>query len=183
MIEANNIYKLLKNKKKGCHVFSCMHKTIFTRESVVILFVIRLYRTCEDGDVPCLERPNLVFCYFFFRKHYLKFPPGVLDRHFENLLQCDSRLFELSRKPFPTLDSPYFHQSCIFEHPQYLLSFNGQSPHIYHGLDSSHSHMSPPLFPAQQLLSPPQVQSHQMQVQLPSFSFKDLSSPDSGKLL
>ncbi|KAH9755513.1 ATP-dependent DNA helicase [Citrus sinensis] len=114
-----------------------------------------------------------------FRKHYLKFPPGVLDRHFEKLLQCDSRLFELSRKPFPTLDSPYFHQSCIFEHPQYLLSFNGQSPQIYHGLHSSHSHMSPPLFPAQQFLSPPQVQSHQMQVQPPSFSFKDLSSPDS----
>lgn len=155
----------------------------FSRESLLWYYLLLDYIVLVKMATCLALRPNLVFCYFFFRKHYLKFPPGVLDRHFEKLLQCDSRLFELSRKPFPTLDSPYFHQSCIFEHPQYLLSFNGQSPHIYHGLDSSHSHMSPPLFPAQQFLSPRQVQSHQMQVQPPSFSFKDLSSPDSGKLL
>ncbi|KAL1564407.1 hypothetical protein AAHA92_06756 [Salvia divinorum] len=43
-----------------------------------------------------------------WRRHYVSFPPGVLDRHYEKLLQCDPRLRALSEKPFPSHDSPYF---------------------------------------------------------------------------
>ncbi|GFP80345.1 hypothetical protein PHJA_000177900 [Phtheirospermum japonicum] len=43
-----------------------------------------------------------------WRRHYVRFPPGVLDKHYERLLQCDQRLFALSQKPFPSHESPYF---------------------------------------------------------------------------
>uniref|UniRef100_A0A7N0VJ48 TRF2/HOY1 PH-like domain-containing protein n=1 Tax=Kalanchoe fedtschenkoi TaxID=63787 RepID=A0A7N0VJ48_KALFE len=50
------------------------------------------------------------------RRHYVTFPPGTLDRHYKKLLQCDKRLSELSQRPFPTLNSPYFpsHYSDCF---------------------------------------------------------------------
>lgn len=41
----------------------------------------------------------------------ITFPPGILDKHYEKLLQCDQRLFNLSQKPFPTLNSPYFNSN------------------------------------------------------------------------
>ncbi|XVF31461.1 hypothetical protein REPUB_Repub16aG0148000 [Reevesia pubescens] len=43
-----------------------------------------------------------------FRRHHIEFPPGALDRPLEKLLRCDSRLFQLSRQVYPTLQSPYF---------------------------------------------------------------------------
>ncbi|KAJ4956498.1 hypothetical protein NE237_013281 [Protea cynaroides] len=43
-----------------------------------------------------------------YRRHYVEFPEGTLERHYEKLLQCDSRLLLLSKKPFPALNSPYF---------------------------------------------------------------------------
>ncbi|KAJ8747543.1 hypothetical protein K2173_013078 [Erythroxylum novogranatense] len=43
------------------------------------------------------------------RSHYLVFPPGSLDKHYEKLLQCDDRLFELTKKAFPSMPwSPTF---------------------------------------------------------------------------
>lgn len=50
----------------------------------------------------------------------ITFPPGILDKHYEKLLQCDQRLFNLSQKPFPTLSSPYFNSNNFCgrsEHP------------------------------------------------------------------
>lgn len=38
----------------------------------------------------------------------MTFPPGTLERHYNKLLQCDMRLSELSQRPFPSLESPYF---------------------------------------------------------------------------
>ncbi|KAL1535047.1 hypothetical protein AAHA92_31147 [Salvia divinorum] len=43
-----------------------------------------------------------------WRMHYLRFPPGVLDKHFEKLLQSDPRLCALTKRPFPSHDSPFF---------------------------------------------------------------------------
>ncbi|KDP23381.1 hypothetical protein JCGZ_23214 [Jatropha curcas] len=43
-----------------------------------------------------------------YRRHYLQFPPGSFDKHYEKLLKCDQRLYELCHKPFPSLQSPYF---------------------------------------------------------------------------
>uniref|UniRef100_A0A2P2JC09 Uncharacterized protein MANES_06G031800 n=1 Tax=Rhizophora mucronata TaxID=61149 RepID=A0A2P2JC09_RHIMU len=52
------------------------------------------------------------------RKHFLQCPQGLLNRHFEKLIQCDLRLNFLSRQPEITLDSPFFDQRpSIFEDP------------------------------------------------------------------
>ncbi|CAN6724530.1 unnamed protein product [Malus baccata var. baccata] len=42
------------------------------------------------------------------RRHYVQFPPGALDQHYEKLIQCESRFLEMSRRPFPSQKSPYF---------------------------------------------------------------------------
>ncbi|KAK8589197.1 hypothetical protein V6N13_088059 [Hibiscus sabdariffa] len=58
-----------------------------------------------------------------YRRHYLEFPPGVLDRPLHNLLNYDSRLSTLSRQGFPVLDSPFF-TNQRFGH--FSLDFGGQ---------------------------------------------------------
>ncbi|PIN06096.1 hypothetical protein CDL12_21362 [Handroanthus impetiginosus] len=42
------------------------------------------------------------------KQHYIECAPGVLNRHYEKLIQCDMRLSILSRQPEIVLDSPYF---------------------------------------------------------------------------
>ncbi|KAK9715579.1 hypothetical protein RND81_06G174500 [Saponaria officinalis] len=42
------------------------------------------------------------------RKHFLQIPNGLLNKHFEKLIQCDVRLNYLSQQPEITLESPYF---------------------------------------------------------------------------
>ncbi|KAI3770468.1 hypothetical protein L6452_01602 [Arctium lappa] len=47
------------------------------------------------------------------RRQKVEFLPGVLDKHFEKLLQCDSRLLRLSQQPFPIHNSPYFPNTYV----------------------------------------------------------------------
>ncbi|XP_038716518.1 uncharacterized protein LOC120009862 isoform X2 [Tripterygium wilfordii] len=66
-----------------------------------------------------------------YRRHRLVFPPGCLDKHYEKLLSCDERLFELSQKPFPSSNSPYFRsnslrQSSLFENNN---AYGGEMKH------------------------------------------------------
>ncbi|CAI9293548.1 unnamed protein product [Lactuca saligna] len=42
------------------------------------------------------------------RQHFLQCAQGVLDKHFEKLIQCDARLNILSQQPGIVLDFPYF---------------------------------------------------------------------------
>ncbi|KAK1549441.1 hypothetical protein Q3G72_002180 [Acer saccharum] len=42
------------------------------------------------------------------RQHFMQCPQGLLNKHFEKLIQCDMRLNFLSRQPEIILDSPYF---------------------------------------------------------------------------
>ncbi|GMH13783.1 hypothetical protein Nepgr_015624 [Nepenthes gracilis] len=42
------------------------------------------------------------------RQHFLQVPHGLLNKHFEKLIDCDMRLNFLSRQPEISLDSPYF---------------------------------------------------------------------------
>ncbi|XP_010526305.1 PREDICTED: uncharacterized protein LOC104803910 [Tarenaya hassleriana] len=52
------------------------------------------------------------------RQHFLQCPQGLLNKHFEKLIQCDHRLFHLSRQPEIIVDSPYFEaRQSIFEDP------------------------------------------------------------------
>ncbi|MCL7037619.1 hypothetical protein MKW94_016072 [Papaver nudicaule] len=43
-----------------------------------------------------------------FRRHKLQFPQGTLQKHYERLLKLDNGLSLLSKKPFPSLESPFF---------------------------------------------------------------------------
>ncbi|KAK4595377.1 hypothetical protein RGQ29_013724 [Quercus rubra] len=65
-----------------------------------------------------------------YRLHYLEFPPGTLDKHYEKLLQCDPNLLKLSQRPFPSLSSPYFHTDCYNGRKEFSLDFyrHGQLP-------------------------------------------------------
>uniref|UniRef100_A0A7C9E191 TRF2/HOY1 PH-like domain-containing protein n=1 Tax=Opuntia streptacantha TaxID=393608 RepID=A0A7C9E191_OPUST len=52
------------------------------------------------------------------RKHFLQVPHGLLNKHFEKLIQCDTRLNFLSRQPETTLECPYFEsQPCAADNP------------------------------------------------------------------
>ncbi|OMP09509.1 hypothetical protein COLO4_05402 [Corchorus olitorius] len=52
------------------------------------------------------------------RQHFLQCPQGLLNKHFEKLIQCDMRLNCLSRQPEIILDSPYFDsRPSVFEDP------------------------------------------------------------------
>ncbi|XP_010417153.1 PREDICTED: uncharacterized protein LOC104702928 [Camelina sativa] len=74
------------------------------------------------------------------RKHFLQCPPGILDKHFEKLVQCDHRLFCLSRQPEINLASPFFDsRTSIFEDPSMSGSYNMASPV---GAQSSSEHVS-----------------------------------------
>ncbi|KAL4636538.1 hypothetical protein ACB092_03G016900 [Castanea dentata] len=65
-----------------------------------------------------------------YRLHYLEFPPGTLDKHYEKLLQCDPNLLKLSQRPFPSLSSPYFHTDCYNGSKEFSVDFysHGQLP-------------------------------------------------------
>ncbi|XP_068639045.1 uncharacterized protein [Aristolochia californica] len=47
------------------------------------------------------------------RRHFLQFPQGGLQKHYEKLLRSDSRLSLLSKKSFPSSDSPFFSPNVI----------------------------------------------------------------------
>ncbi|KAL3535162.1 hypothetical protein ACH5RR_003623 [Cinchona calisaya] len=52
------------------------------------------------------------------RQHILHCPPGMLNKHFEKLIQCDTRLNMLSQQPEIVMDTPYFDaQASAVEHP------------------------------------------------------------------
>ncbi|KAI9184882.1 hypothetical protein LWI28_002082 [Acer negundo] len=59
------------------------------------------------------------------RRHFLRFPAGVLDKHYEKLLQYDSRLFLLSQQPFPSSKYRYFPQQNenMYNFADYSINF------------------------------------------------------------
>ncbi|KAJ0262971.1 ATP-dependent DNA helicase [Hirschfeldia incana] len=53
-----------------------------------------------------------------YRLHFLQCAQGIMNKHFEKLVQCDHRLFCLSREPEIIMDSPCFDaRQSIFEDP------------------------------------------------------------------
>ncbi|XP_042506473.1 uncharacterized protein LOC122082770 isoform X2 [Macadamia integrifolia] len=52
------------------------------------------------------------------RRHFLQCPQGLLNKHFEKLIQCDPRLNLLSQQPEITLDCPFFEtRGSVFKDP------------------------------------------------------------------
>ncbi|XP_056165217.1 uncharacterized protein LOC130137598 [Syzygium oleosum] len=78
-----------------------------------------------------------------YRRHHLEFPQGTLERNMEPLFFLDSPLRELSRRPFPSSESPFFEG--------YLTEATQSAPplinseliqlrhHLHHQLPPSHS--------------------------------------------
>ncbi|KAF3454121.1 hypothetical protein FNV43_RR04568 [Rhamnella rubrinervis] len=60
------------------------------------------------------------------RRHYLEFPPGVLDKHYEKLLQRESRFFAMSKRSFPIEASPYF---------SFPIGFNGNGHEMNYAME------------------------------------------------
>ncbi|XP_050374268.1 uncharacterized protein LOC126791821 [Argentina anserina] len=80
------------------------------------------------------------------RQHFLECPQELLNKHFEKLIQCDSRLCFLSQQPETVLDSPYFElRPSVFE---------DQGEDKGHGFDQLASSKGSPIFGFQDLASP-----------------------------
>ncbi|CAA2972484.1 Hypothetical predicted protein [Olea europaea subsp. europaea] len=76
-------------------------------------------------------------------RHYVSFAPGMLDKHYEKLLQCDQRLFSLSQKPFPSQESPYF-DSVVYGCSQSFFTLNGYQSEFDPRMQYSHqTHRAP----------------------------------------
>ncbi|CAI9113024.1 OLC1v1013546C1 [Oldenlandia corymbosa var. corymbosa] len=75
-----------------------------------------------------------------YRRHYVKFAPGALDKHYEKLLQCHPTLSSISQRPFPTQPSPYFRS--------HNNAYDLPSGFISHGWGS---HLNPTWIPPNQL--------------------------------
>ncbi|CAN4108898.1 unnamed protein product [Withania somnifera] len=101
------------------------------------------------------------------RKHYVTFPPGVLDKHYEKLLSYDARLNELSKQPFPSKLCPYFElANTEFSDLSFANDCGSQFfPKMHHPFHLSTS-SSPALIPNHRMLS----KSTMMAVPLPHFS-------------
>ncbi|XP_022732495.1 uncharacterized protein LOC111286663 isoform X3 [Durio zibethinus] len=80
------------------------------------------------------------------RQHFLQCPQGLLNKHFEKLIQCDMRLNCLSRQPEIILDSPYFEsRSSVFEGPDELKRHDfGQGETCNGSTSSGFQNIAPP---------------------------------------
>ncbi|KAM7266990.1 hypothetical protein ACFE04_009156 [Oxalis oulophora] len=68
------------------------------------------------------------------RLHFLQCPHGLLNKHFEKLIQCDMRLNFLSRQPEITLDSPFFEQRTSSFEDSKGFDHAGISHGVFHEL-------------------------------------------------
>ncbi|KAG5244712.1 Homeobox protein [Salix suchowensis] len=58
-----------------------------------------------------------------FRLHHLTFPCEYLDKHYQKLLLCEPRFFDLSKQSFPTLKNPFFHSNS-HGNPGFAFDYN-----------------------------------------------------------
>ncbi|MED6107324.1 hypothetical protein PIB30_012976 [Stylosanthes scabra] len=71
------------------------------------------------------------------RQHLLECPQGLLTKHFEKLIQCDTRLNFLSQQPDIVLDSPHFETR-----PSSVESADNPKDHDLHQVNRNGSAMS-----------------------------------------
>lgn len=85
------------------------------------------------------------------RRHLVQFSEGVLNRHFEKLMQCDPRLKNLSERTIPFSGSPFFEgQNLMLDmhrHHQYLYPGNIMTSMTLGGLPNE-------IFPINQSTNP-----------------------------
>ncbi|CAI9781728.1 unnamed protein product [Fraxinus pennsylvanica] len=81
-----------------------------------------------------------------FRRHYVSFAPGMLDKHYEKLLQCNQRLFSLSQKPFPSQESLYF-DSAVYGCSESFFTLNGYQSEFHLRMQYPHRTYHAPSIP------------------------------------
>jgi hypothetical protein len=117
----------------------------------------------------------------FYRQHFLQCPQGLLNKHFEKLIQCDMRLNFLSQQPEIVLDSPYFEpRSSVFEDPE------ESKDHSFDQVDSRRASMSG----FQDVASPTATQSSSLKIEQKQDSagmvsenrLREAPSPSSGTM-
>lgn len=123
------------------------------------------------------------------RVHYLQFPEGVLNRHYEKLVQCDPRLKALvegtlsgSGARHESIESGVECQSVV----QHGKARNGMA-HVYDGLnDRPHSPLSPlssPLSPYSQMQGRGSCPGMVEELESDVMRRNEQSSPSSGRHL
>ncbi|GAB4853636.1 hypothetical protein Ancab_017827 [Ancistrocladus abbreviatus] len=89
------------------------------------------------------------------RQHFLQVPFGLLNKHFEKLIQCDMRLNFLSQQPEIILESSYFESQCS----PFIDSNHPEN----HGLDQRET-SKPSLCTCQDVASPTMSQSSSINI-------------------
>uniref|UniRef100_A0A2N9HM97 TRF2/HOY1 PH-like domain-containing protein n=1 Tax=Fagus sylvatica TaxID=28930 RepID=A0A2N9HM97_FAGSY len=90
------------------------------------------------------------------RQHFLQCPQGLLNKHFEKLIQCDMRLNFLSQQPEIVVDAPFFEpRPSVFEDPE------ESKEHSFDQVDSGGGSMSG----FQDVASPTPTQSSSLKVE------------------
>ncbi|XP_076928724.1 uncharacterized protein LOC143592777, partial [Bidens hawaiensis] len=65
------------------------------------------------------------------RQHFLQCAPGVLDKHYEKLIQCDARLNYLSQQPDFVVNYPFFPPQTVINDQDMLGNSVFNYPEIY----------------------------------------------------
>ncbi|CAA2960591.1 Hypothetical predicted protein, partial [Olea europaea subsp. europaea] len=120
-----------------------------------------------------------------YRKHFLKCSPGMLNKNYEKLIQCDRCLYILSQQLEIVMDSPYFEaHASTFENPEesrgrefdQMVAAQGYSPSSFQDVELAATTQSPPLTSRQN--PNPQRSCEQLKVSSlhPSMSMGDLEN-------
>ncbi|KZV29602.1 hypothetical protein F511_00880 [Dorcoceras hygrometricum] len=77
------------------------------------------------------------------RQHYLQCSPGVLNKHYEKLIQCDVHLCNLSRQPEIIMDSPYFDSQVSVNSEEVKSEECNETPAVAEGSPSVFQNVEP----------------------------------------
>ncbi|KAM2612884.1 hypothetical protein TB2_032798 [Malus domestica] len=110
------------------------------------------------------------------RRHYVQFPPGALDQHYEKLIQCESRFLEMSRRPFPSPKSPYFQSDFHNGLAEFSFKFDR------HGAEIP-SNLQFPFLPCVQTRYDRTQQVQTYEQLKPTLRIKDSTSPISDEVI
>lgn len=101
----------------------------------------------------------------------MRFAPGIMDKHYEKLLQCDHKMQLLSRSSFPTQESLYFDANA-YGLSEFPIEFNAYGPQVFGGMQMQYPYSISPGLPIH-------VQNFS-QATRPPFQIMNSNSPMSG---
>lgn len=93
----------------------------------------RMFYNCS------LEALVFLIAYVCLRRHFLKFPPNALNKHWEKLLQFEPRFLRMCQSPFSVLQDPYFLSDLDYEGDNISFNCNGNGTEMNSLLQSPYS--------------------------------------------